>query len=120
MPVLIVESQSERADRWKASLRAQGHEVLCVGSQREAVTIMQTHGVSLLIVNLDLPDGGALSVADFASYRHPKAKVIFVTDSNLFSDGSIFMHAGNACAYLPASTPAEDLVAMVEHYKTVA
>lgn len=120
MPVLIVEHDTERASRWQATLRCQGMEVIRVPGQREAVTVMQTRSVSLLIVNLDLIDGSALAVADFASYRHPQAKVIFLTDSNMFSDGSIFMHAGNACAYLPASTPPEDLAAMVEHYRSVA
>ncbi|GHD98711.1 chemotaxis protein CheY [Defluviimonas sp. 20V17] len=120
MPVLIVEHDTERARRWQTSLQCQGLEVISVPGQREAVIVMQTRSVSLLVVNLDLTEGSALTVADFASYRHPNAKVIFLTDSNMFSDGSIFMHAGNACAYLPASTPPEDLVAMVEHFRSVA
>lgn len=120
MPVLIVEHDRERGDRWEASLRSLGLDVLRVTSQDAAVNVMQNRSVSLLVINLDLAEGSALAVADFACYRHPQAKVIFVTDSSMFADGSIFMHAGNACAYLPASTPSEDLAAMVDHYRSVA
>jgi hypothetical protein len=51
-----------------------------------------------------------------ASYRQPGAKVIFVTDTTFFSDGSIFRHIPNACAFIRAETPPDDLVAIVEHY----
>ena len=37
--------------------------------------------------------GVAMAVADFASYRRPEARVIFVTNTSFFSDGSIFAHS---------------------------
>ena len=120
MPVLIVEQNADRAERWRESIAKLGFEVHTVTGQREAVRMMQTHTVRLLVVDLDLDEGSALAVADFASYRHPQAKVIFLTGSGMFSDGSIFMHASNACAFLPAATMPEDLAAMVEHYRTTA
>ena len=78
--------------------------------------MLKTTDIKVIVVNLELEQGGALAVADFASYRRPAAKVIFLTDSGMFSDGSIFSLAPNACAYLPASTPPADLAAMVAHY----
>ena len=63
-----------------------------------------------------LANGSALAVSDFASYRRPDARVIFVTNTTFFSDGSIFAHSPNACAFMQSSTPPEDLAAMVEHY----
>ena len=55
-------------------------------------------------------------MADFASYKRPEARVIFVTRSGFFSDGSIFQLAPNTAAYIAAETPPEDLAALVEHH----
>jgi len=63
-----------------------------------------------------LGDGAALTVADFASYRQPEARIIFVTNAGFFSDGSIFQFFGNAAAIVPCTTPPEDLAALVEHH----
>lgn len=120
MAVLIVESNLQRAERWRACIAGLGLDVHAVQGQAEAVRVMQTHKVRLIVLNLDLDEGSALAVADFASYRHPEAKVIFLTGSGMFSDGSIFGHAANACAFLPASTAPQDLAAMVAHYRTAA
>ncbi len=70
----------------------------------------------IIVLDLVLVNGSALAVADFASYRRPDARVIFVTNTSFFSDGSIFAHSPNACAYVQSETPPEDLAAMVEHY----
>ncbi len=70
----------------------------------------------IIVLDLVLEDGSALAVADFASYRRPEARVIFVTNTTFFSDGSIFAHSPNACAFVQSETPPEDLAAMVEHY----
>ncbi|WP_420012962.1 hypothetical protein [Tateyamaria sp.] len=91
------------------------HVTLAAG-QQEAVTFLSDHGADIIVLDLVLADGSALAVSDFASYRHPNARVIFVTDTTFFSDGSIFNHASNACAFVPSGTPPEDLAAMVEHY----
>jgi len=57
-----------------------------------------------------------MAVADYASYRQPEIKVIFVTSDSFFSDGSIFSYMANACAMVPTRTPPEDLAALVEHH----
>lgn len=117
MPILIVESAPERAALWQENMEAAGLTVVLAKSQEAAVRALQTHPISMILMNLDLVDGSALAVADFANYRRPEIKVIFLTESGMLSDGSIFMHAGNACAILPVSTPPSDLAMMVEHYR---
>ena len=57
-----------------------------------------------------------MAVADYAAYRHPDARLIFVTATSFFSDGSIFAMSPNVCAFLPARTPPEDLAAVVEFH----
>lgn len=116
MNVLIVESRSDLGALWQRHLERQGMQVVRVASQDEATEYLGLHSVDIIILNLVIKEGSALAVADYANYRHPEARVIFVTSTSFFSDGSIFAHSGNARAFVPTDTPPEDLAAMVEHY----
>lgn len=116
MDVLIVESKPELGRLWQRHLERMGARVDHAAGQDAAITALQERTYDVLVLDLVLADGSALAVADFASYRHPAARVIFVTNTTFFSDGSIFSVAPNACAYLPTATRPEDLAAMVEHY----
>ncbi len=60
--------------------------------------------------------GSALAVADLAGYRYPDIRIVFVTSSSFFSDGSIFNLNPNARAFMQADNPPEDLTAVIEHY----
>lgn len=116
MNVLIVESRSELGELWRAHLNRMGMKVHQAYGQTDAIHYLESNAPDIILLDLILQDGSALAVADFASYRHPEARVIFVTDTSFFSDGSIFAHASNACAFVPSGTRPEDLAAMVEHY----
>ena len=116
MNVLIVESNPELGELWQRHLQRQGAEVRLVQSQEDAILALYRSDFEIIVLDLVLAQGSALAVADFASYRQPKARVIFVTNTTFFSDGSIFAHSPNACAYVHGDTPPEDLAAMVEHY----
>lgn len=116
MNVLIVEGNPDLGLLWKRHLERQGAEVTLVHSQEEAILALYGTDFEIIVLDLVLEGGSALAVADFASYRRPDARVIFVTNTSFFSDGSIFAHSPNACAYVQSGTPPEDLAAMVEHY----
>ena len=116
MRVLIVESQPDLGTLWKRHLQRQGMQVDLVDGQIGAISYLGQQSPDVIILNLLLAEGSALAVADYASYRQPDARVIFVTNTTFFSDGSIFSHATNACAFVQTETPPEDLAAMVEHY----
>jgi DNA-binding NtrC family response regulator len=116
MRVLIVESDPGIGWLWKRHLERCGAAVSLAQNQDEAVSRLAEEPFAVLIVDLILADGSAAAVADYASYRQPDAKVIFVTNSTFFSDGSIFQHFANACAFLPLGTRPEDLAAVVEHH----
>ncbi|MEM7519909.1 MAG: response regulator [Pseudomonadota bacterium] len=116
MKVLIVESNAELAEVWQRHLERQRMDVTCLHTQTEAIDFLNDNDVQIIILDIVLRDGSAFAVSDYASYRRPDADVIFVTDSSFFSDGSIFAHARNARAFVPAATPPEDLAAMIEHY----
>ncbi|MGO4914298.1 hypothetical protein [Pseudogemmobacter sp. W21_MBD1_M6] len=118
MRVLIAESDPALGWLWKRHLERGGSQVTLVTQEDEAIDALASAEVDIIILDLVIEGGSAFAVADFAAYRCPLAKVIFVTNTTFFSDGSIFQHISNACAYLPTRTPPEDLAAMVEHYGT--
>jgi CheY-like chemotaxis protein len=123
MNVMIVESNAALAGLWASHLERLGARVQVAGSEAAAVALLdhdhESQACDVIVLNLVLSDGSAFAVADFASFRRPKARIIFVTGTTFFSDGSIFQHVPNACAFLPAATPVEDLAALVEHYGRV-
>ena len=117
MRVLIVQSKSALAEVWRRALERRGAQVGVAATQDEAIAAMRTEPpVDVVVLDLVLPEGSAIAVADYASYRLPEARVIFVTNTSFFSDGSIFTHAPNACAFVRTGTPPADLAALVEHY----
>ena len=120
MNVLIVESQPDLAALWKRHLERQGADVTAVGTQEAAITALCSSAFEIIVLDLILEQGSALAVADFVSYRRPDARIIFVTNTSFFSDGSIFAFSSNACAYVQSETPPEDLAAMVEHFAASA
>lgn len=120
MHILVVEEKFELGRLWARHLEREGHSVDVVGTQGEAVEILRHRDVQVIVLDVVLPGGSALAIADFASYRQPGAKVVFVTNTTFFSDGSIFRHAPNACAFLQSDTDPADLAMMVSHYGGLA
>lgn len=120
MHILVVEEKSDLGRIWAGHLEREGHSVDLVGTQAEAIEILRHRDVHVIVLDVVLPGGSALAIADFASYRQPEAKVVFVTNTTFFSDGSIFRHAPNACAFLQSDTDPADLAMMVSHYGGLA
>lgn len=116
MRVLIVEPDNALGALWTRHLQRFGAKVTRVDGQAAAIRAIREEDVSIIVLNLVLPGGSAFAIADYASYAAPDTKVIFVTASSFFSDGSIFRHIPNACAFVGASTPPEDLAAMAMHW----
>lgn len=114
--VLIVESDRKLADLWCRHMERLGFEVRVAGAVEEAIDVISAFDVRVIVLDLELDEGGAMAVSDYAAIRRPEARVIFVTSSSFFSDGSIFRMSANACAFLPSGTQPEDLAAMVDHY----
>jgi DNA-binding response OmpR family regulator len=119
MNVLIVESKAELGSLWCRHLERQGASVAVVQTQEDAIAELRSREYDVIVLDIVLREGSALAVADYANYRCPRARVIFVTNTTFFSDGSIFAHSSNACAYVKTETPPEDLAAIVEHYAAV-
>lgn len=116
MNVLIVQSQSTLAQLWTRHLERHGHCVDLASCQDGAIERLSETRYPIIVLDLVLEEGSAIAVADYASFRHPDTRVIFVTNTSFFSDGSIFQLCANACAFVPSATEPDDLAAMIEHY----
>ncbi len=116
MRVLLVEETPELGGLWKAHLNKLGVNADLVSGDDDAILALRNAQPDVIVANLDLPNAGAIAVADYAAYRYPDTRVIFVTSSSFFSDGSIFATSPNACAFLPAKTPPSDLAAVIEFH----
>ena len=116
MHVLIVEPSRELGRIWGRHLERMGAEVSLVHDQDGAIEVLRGRDVQVIVLNLLPEEGSAFAVADYASVARPDAKVVFVTSTSFFSDGSIFRHVPNARGFLGASTAPEDLAAMVDYW----
>ncbi len=116
MNVLIVESRIELAGLWQRHLERLGAVVRIAQDEDSATALLRECSFQILVLDLVLDSGSALAVADMAQFCQPDARVIFVTNTSFFSDGSIFRHCANACAFMPSATEPGDLAAVVEHY----
>ncbi len=116
MDVLIVHSAPELGLLWQRHLNRCGMQVRVTESQEDAIAAVNLAAPDIIILDLVLHTGSALAVADYVNYRCPDTQVIFVTNTRFFSDGSIFSHVTNACAFVQNATPPEDLAAMVDYY----
>ena len=116
MVILIVAKDQGLSRIWARHLERLGHETLVVHGQDDAVQALSQNAVEVIVLDLMLANGSAIAVADYASYRWPDTRVVFVTNSTFFSDGSIFNHVPNAAAMITEHTPPNDLAAIVEYH----
>lgn len=114
--ILIVADDSELSTIWARHIRRLGFEVSTVRSQADAVDAMIHEDPQAILMDLSLSEGSPIAIADFASYRCPDARIIFVSRDSFFSDGSLFRLMPNTAAHIGAATPPGDLAAIVEHY----
>lgn len=116
MKVLIVESNPNLCWLWKRHIERLGKEVEVAHGLEDAMDAVRRHPFDVMLVDLILPDGSALGLADWARIISPQTNVVFVTDTTFFSDGSLFAFSGNARALVKTESAPEDVAAIVTHY----
>ncbi|MEM7751991.1 MAG: hypothetical protein AAF230_01175 [Pseudomonadota bacterium] len=114
--ILIVASNLKLSDVWARHLKRQHQDVHVVTSQDEAVDFLCENSAEVVVLDVMLEDGSAIAIADFASYRHPNTRIVFVTRSSFFSDGSLFQHIPNTAAIIPELTNPTDLAEIVAYH----
>jgi DNA-binding NtrC family response regulator len=114
--ILIVEHNRDLAGLWARFLERQGMACTLAASAAEAYDALRRGSFGALVLDMEMPGGAALAVADFATYRDPDIPIIAVTARGFFSDSAIFELIPNARGLLRAPLRPEDMAALVEHY----
>jgi len=116
MRILIVQHNEDLSELWARFLQRQGVEVVQAATQLAAINRLRFEDFDALVLDLVLPDGGAIAISDFATYRCPDVPIIAVTSTSFFSDGSIFDLIPNARSLMRTPLRPDDLAAVLEHY----
>ena len=114
--ILIVADSGELARIWDRHLQRQNNHVTIATSETEAIDALRDHEVGVVVLDLMLEDGSAFLIADYASYRQPNARIVFVTKTGFFSDGSLFKQVPNTAAILQANAAPSDVAEIVSYY----
>jgi CheY-like chemotaxis protein len=113
---LIVEHQRDLAEVWARFLTRNGLTCTIAGSEAEAYDKLREDVFDAIVLDMELPEGTAIAVADFATYRNPDIPIIAVTARGFFSDSAILQLVPNARGLLRESMRLDDMAALVQHY----
>lgn len=116
MQILIAATDPDLSAVWARALSRSGAVVFRTTEEETALTFLSETRPDAIILDLMLKSGSPIAIADYANYRWPDARVIFVTSKTFFSDGSIFQMVSNAAALVEDETPPDDLAAIVEYH----
>ena len=120
MHVLIIHGNGGLAATWQRHLEMLDAQVTQARTSVAALAALETVIFDVIVLDVMLDGCSALAVADMAQFRQPWANVVFVTDTTVFSAGSIFGYSGNARAFIQTATPPDDLAAIVHHYGSLS
>mgnify|MGYP000079539146 CR=1 FL=1 len=98
MNILIVEGQTALANLWRRHLERLGAVVHLATKQEEAIDLISENDFEVIVLDLVLKHGSALAVSDFAHYRLPSARVVFVTNTSFWKFPSLFYKDCNSQA----------------------
>lgn len=115
MRIMIVEGDCAVARLWQDYLGREGFEVTSAETADQAVNALHGGNFDVVLINLVLPDGGAMGIADYIRVSAPQTQVIFVSDQTLFADGSLFALAPNLRMTIKLQMPPRDVAEIVRY-----
>lgn len=116
LSVLIVEADPVLGRRWADCMAQSRLRPVIARDLSEAQEALRSDTFGVIVIDLAPTGQGAFGVADFALYRQPEARVIFLTASDDIAGPALFWQFSNASAILRADTPPDDLAAIVEYH----
>lgn len=106
--ILIVDDEQRMRSSLRILLEGNGWEILECRTGGEAVTILKTHSVDLILLDINLPDISGLDVMDWISSNNVSTSVIVVSgDDNI--DSAIFALRSGAAEYVRKPYEPEDI-----------
>ncbi|MGG7567682.1 response regulator [Rhodovulum sp. DZ06] len=115
MKCLVADDNADLAELWAIALRADGHDVTCCTDGNQAVNQMRVQDFDLLVLDLFMPGGGALSLARVAVYNNPDAQVMVITGADCFAYGELLEMGDNIAMVLRKPVSPQDLRSFVTH-----
>ena len=112
-PILIVEDKDSLRTMLRHALEAQGHTVIEVRDQPEAVAALRTGRPGLVLSDLRLPDGDGFGVLRAAKELDPELPVIVMTAFGSIQDAVAAMKEG-ALDFLAKPVDPDHLLLLVE------
>ena len=116
MRILLVQHDRGISELWAGFLQRHEIDVVSAYTQSAAIDLLRFEMFDALVLDLVLPDGGAIAISDYATYRYPDVPIVAVTSTSFFSDGSIFELIPNARSLMRSPVRPDDLAAVLEHY----
>ena len=115
--VLVVEDETDLLKTYERLLRRRGYDVLTVGTCEEALRLVASRSLALVVADMKLPDGDGLAVVRAAREVAPPPAVIVVTGYASDASQQEAMAAG-ASAYLPKPFSVSAFTALVDRLAT--
>lgn len=115
--VLVVDDEGDFLKTYERLLQRRGYQVVAVGTRREALGIVQSRALSLIIADVRLPDGDGLDVVRAARAAAAPPPVIVVTGFTSAASRQEALAAG-ATAYLAKPFSVSTFTALVERLAT--
>jgi DNA-binding response OmpR family regulator len=115
MKCLIVEDDQDLSLLWQEELDELGIDTTVAHSRSAAMDRLLIGGYDAVIIDLNLPDGHGVEVAEMADFRIPGCPVVIVTGSGEFADGQIFNLCRNVAAVFRKTINMDDMYAFVQH-----
>ena len=78
--VLITDDSRDEADLLAVALRRYGHNVILANSAAEALAILETQTVDLLVTDVFMPKMNGLALLEQVKAKHPALPVILITN----------------------------------------
>lgn len=111
--VLIAENDISVARPVEKTLRSGGHACTVASGVGEAIEQARSGEFDVVVVSLQMPDGGGNEVMAAARSANPECQVILVTDSSSVSEAVAAMNKG-AMTYIQKPLNLDELTAVVD------
>ena len=112
-PVLVVEDEADFVATYDRLLRRHGCHMISAGNREDALAIIETEPLALVIADLRLPDGDGLDVVRAARERQQPLPVIVVTGFASEQNRRQALRAG-AAAYLAKPFATAALTSLIQ------
>lgn len=110
--VLVVDDEADLRVTYERLLKRQGYRVVCAGSRRQGLWLLQAEPLALVVSDLRLPDGDGLDVVRAARASSVPTPAIVVTGFPSAESRQAAMAAG-ASAFLVKPFSASGLARVV-------